>query len=228
MDSLFSRMTALLASTVLLLPMVCSEQTPSERKMSFTVPTLQPDSIQSFGYKCRWIAIRTDDLQAVISTLGLQDCRVGSWAEGIQTAYKYPDGEVFVTPPVNGYILCVSRSLPEFPTSDLPDEITPILKRLAARFADVQYFFTYRVSDGQAWARFTNGTCTRAFAIFQGDLSWNSGELTPVEKGLDLEFPSEQDVMKVAGNWSIDPSEFEKKPVDVTQGIVGKLTPPST
>jgi hypothetical protein len=191
--------------------------------MSFTVPTLQPDSVESFGYKCSWLAIRTDDLQAVIAALELKECRVSSWAEGLEGAYRRPNAEVFVTPPIHGYVLCVSRSLPEFPTSDLPDEITPILERLAARFSDVQYFFTYRVSDGHAWARFQNGTCTRAFAAFQGDLSWDLGEPTPVEKNIDLEFPSEDDVMEVAEDWSVNPSELEEKRVTVTQGIVGKL-----
>lgn len=224
MSSHFSIIALRLAATAIpLFIMACSQPAPSESKASFIIPALQPDSIQAFGYKCAWIAIRTDDLQAVISALELKECRVSSWAEGIESAYARPEAQVFVTPPVNGYILCASRSLPEFPTSDLPDEITPILKRLATRFPDVQYFFTYRVSDGHAWARFTNGTCTRAFAIFQGDLSWNIGELTPVEKGLDLEFASEKDVMKVAGDWSVNPSEFEEKPVKVTQGIVGKL-----
>lgn len=202
----------------------CSQQESPKDMKSFIVPPLQPDSIRSFGYKCGWIAVRTDDLQAVIDALELKECRVSSWAEGVESAYRYPHGEVFVTPPIHGYILCASFSLPEFPTyTNNPDEITPLLKRLAARFPDVQYFFTYRVVDGHAWARYQNGTCTRAFAIVQGEQSWNTGEPTSVEKDIDLEFPSEDDVMKIAEDWSINPAAFEEKPMSVTQGIVGKL-----
>jgi hypothetical protein len=46
---------------------------------------------------------------------------------------------------------------------------------------------------------------------------------TPVEKSLDLEYPSEKDVMMIAADWSVDPSEFETNPIEVSQGVVGKL-----
>jgi hypothetical protein len=193
--------------------------------MSYKVPPLPKDKVQSFGYKCAWIAVRTTDMGAVIDTLGLREPHPCSWADGISQAYKSDSGHVFVTPSLRGYVLCVSCSLPEFPTGVRPDEITPILERLAKRFDDVQYYFTYRVVDAHAWARFMDGKRIRAFAVADGERSWDIGPRTEAEAKLNLEepFPTESEVMKVAGQWSINPTDLESMDLEVTQGVDGLL-----
>lgn len=191
--------------------------------MRYAIPPLAPDAIQSFGYKNAWIAIQTDDLPSVLAALDLKDWRVASWAEGLQMACDHPDAKVFVTPPVHGHILCVSKSFFKVPTARSADEITPLLERLAKKFPEVQYFLTYRVVSAHAWARYQDGRCVRAFATVDFTPSWNSGELTPVETRLDLDCPDEEDVMTIAGDWSVNPTDLETNPVEVTQGIIGML-----
>src|SRR6266511_5438849 len=132
--------------------MPCSPQ-PEAQTMKYTVPPLTKDKAESFGYKCAWIAVRTTDMGAVIDALGIRDPRPCSWADGIAQAYKSGSGRLFVTPPLRGYVLCASWSLPEFPTGGRPDEITPVIERLAKRFDDVQYFFSYRVVEDRKSTR---------------------------------------------------------------------------
>jgi hypothetical protein len=185
---------------------------------NYIVPPLAKDKVQSFGYKCAWIAVRTEDMGAVIDTLGIRELRPGSWVEGVAYAYN---GGVFVTNPLRGYVLSASCAWPEPPTGAWADEITPILERLARRFDDVQYFYTYRVVEGHAWARLKDGKRLRAFAVSDFQKLWDIGSPTEAEAKLDLTCPTEEDVMKVAGQWSIDPSKLENMNLDVTQGILG-------
>jgi hypothetical protein len=162
-------------------------------------------------------------MQAVINTLGLKNCEPCTWEAGIPRAYKYPDGEVFVTPPVKGFVLCASFTLPEFPTGSRPDDLTPLLERLASTFDEVQYFFTYRVADGHGWAIYRGGAKVRSFGFFDGEATWEFGAPTDVEMDRDLEFPDEDDVMAIAASWSVDPSELESMNLETTQGIIGRL-----
>jgi hypothetical protein len=60
---------------------------------------VQADSPVPFGYKCAWLAIRTENSQAVVHALGLQNVRKSGWQSGIDAAYS---GDVFVTPPIKG------------------------------------------------------------------------------------------------------------------------------
>lgn len=198
----------------------CSRSLPSTSKsMNYTVPPLPKDKVQSFGYKCGWIAVQTTNMSLVIDTLRLREPRPCSWADGVGAGYS---DKIFVTPPLRGYVLCASFSL-QFPTGPQPDEITPVLERLAQRFDDVQYFFTYRVVAAHAWMRFIGGKRVRAFAICDSEKLWDIGPRTEAESGLDLKCPSEADVMKVAGQWGINPSELETMGLEVTQGIIGSL-----
>jgi hypothetical protein len=155
----------------------------------------------------------------VIDTLHLREPRPSSWADGVAWAYN---GGVFVTPPLRGYVLCVSFSL-DFPSGPFPGESTPVLERLAQRFDDVQYFFSYRVVERHAWARFKGGKRVRAFAISDFQKYWDIGPRTEAESGIDLTCPSEDDVMKIAGQWSLNPTELETMGLEVTQGIRGSL-----
>jgi hypothetical protein len=58
-----------------------------------------------FGLKIGWIAVRSEDSGNIISSLPVRTQRPAGWQEGIEAAYK--GDQVFVTPPVNGWI-CIA------------------------------------------------------------------------------------------------------------------------
>ena len=65
---------------------------------------------RSFGYKCAWIAVRTDSPLTVATALGLRNLRPSSWEEGIAAAYRYEPKVIlsrhaFLTPPIDGWAL---------------------------------------------------------------------------------------------------------------------------
>ena len=192
--------------------------------------TPAPDRPQSFGYKCAWLAVRTDSPAAVAAALGLDAATPSTWAEGIAGAY---DGRVFVTPQLHGWILAVGTSLPDTGDAHNPDRITPVLLRLGQQFPDVQYFGTHRVVDWHAWARVVAGRFVRKFAYVgdQGVVIWQYGALTPEETQLGLlfsagaiensPFPDEQNVTDLAGLWSIDPTTLEDLDLPPSVGVLG-------
>ena len=150
------------------------------------------------GYKSSWIAVHTKNMGAVVSALGLRDPHPCSWADGVGQGYS--SGRVLVTPPLRGYVLCASSFLPEFPTAaQQRDEIAPIIEGLARQFDDVQYFFTHRVVEAHAWARFTEGKCVRIFAVSDFQKLRDIGLQTEAESKVQFPLPSEEDVMHVAG-----------------------------
>jgi hypothetical protein len=107
-------------------------------------PVVESDSPEPFGFKCAWLAIKTEDSPAVAQALGLQNGRKCGWQKGIAAAYA---GDVFVTPPIKGWVLAVSFSLPEIHGNTRPDKLSPLVKMLSEKFAEVQYFGTHRVVE---------------------------------------------------------------------------------
>ena len=193
----------------------------------------RPDSPQSFGYKCAWLAIRGAAPEAVANALELQRVAVSNWQRGVRAAYE---GRVFVTPAVGGWVLVASTALPDTGDADRVDEATPWLRKLGKVFPEVQYFATHRVVELHAWARVVHGTFARKFAYLgeQGAVIWNDGPVTSVEQKLGLDFsapsedwqrfPDEDDVMAIARDWGIDPSTLESQSFGPGLGLVGVRT----
>src|SRR5262245_27061252 len=48
------------------------------------VRALEPDGPVPFGYKCAWLAIRTDDSEFVVQVLEMRYPRKSNWHEGIR------------------------------------------------------------------------------------------------------------------------------------------------
>ncbi len=188
---------------------------------------MEPDEPIPFGYKCSWLAIKTDEPEAVVTSLGLAGVQKCNWAKGIAAAYK---GDVFVTPVVQGWVLVVSIALPEIPDQKRGDELTPLIKVLGKKFSDVQYFGTHRVVGYHAWLRAKDGEIVRRYAYLgeRGETLRDDGKRTEEEKKLglvygDSKFPSEQDVMKLAGAWSIDPVSLDELKLAKSVGYLGSF-----
>lgn len=195
----------------------------------------QPDEPVSFGYKCAWLAIRAGSPEAVAEALGLEDVRLSGWSDGLDAAYS---GQLFVTPPVRGWVLAVSTSLPDCGDERQPDAASPLLARLGERFPEVQYFATHRVVEFHAFARVVGGRTLRKLAWVgdQGFVAWDEGEPTAEERALGIEHsrrsiedgaaPREEEVMAIAGRWSLDPSTLEEQTLPPGLGLLGALTGP--
>ncbi|WP_305786574.1 hypothetical protein [Symbioplanes lichenis] len=179
-----------------------------------------------FGTKQAWLAIRGVDQRAVVDALGLRDLGEVPWRDGLDVAHL-TDDRIAVTPPVEGWTLAAGRRLLNHPA-----DVVDLSERLGT---EVQQFATHRVTETHRWQRAAKGELVRAFGFVgqTGDVTTWFGDPTPVE--LELGLPavylvaepvtleeelaalvaedttilvSEQDVLRVAGAWSIDPSRL--------------------
>lgn len=202
-----------------------------------------PDRPLAFGYDMAWLAIRSDDTEAVLDMLALDDETAANWNSGLGTVYDRGLGasRIFVTPPVAGWTFVIGLALPHPASASFLDKNMPLLQRLASRFPDVQYFASCPVVDLYAWVRFTDRHLVRAFATIDGDLVWSKGGPTHAEQALGLRHyelrgvkdrsgdagaeivlsPTENQVMQMARLWSIDPAGLQPSHARAGLGVVG-------
>jgi hypothetical protein len=173
-----------------------------------------------FGYKLWWLAFRSETAEPVLARLELKDSRRCGWKAGIDAAYE---GDVFVTPSINGWVLAAGMGMP-----DDPGKFRTFIESLSKGFPEVQCFATHRVVGYAAWAKVLDGKLVRHYAFVgdRGETVCNFGELTREEKALGLIFnqmdsPGEEDVMKLAGAWSIDPSRLDQLNLGKSTGYLG-------
>jgi hypothetical protein len=172
-----------------------------------------------FGYKQGWLAVRTADPSAVLAALGLRDLGAVPWRSGIDLSYFTPD-RLAVTPPLPGaggtdWTLVVGLWL-----LTAPVDVASLSGKLGT---EVQRFATHRVVEAHQWARAIDGRIVREFGYVgeSGELTDWLGEPDAVEREIGL--PSavdedtfllvgEEDVMRVAAAWSVNPSSLEGRP----------------
>ncbi|MEW9702679.1 hypothetical protein [Paenibacillus sp. SI8] len=196
-----------------------------------------------FGYKSSWLAVRTNDTQALLSELNLIDVRQAEWETGLECANQK---EIFVTSPIGEWTLVIGTRLLEADNQAITERITPLLLRLSRQFGEACYFGNQRIVGYYAWAKAVNGELIRAYAYLgeSGETLWNEGIQTVEETELgfhffdsksidaqnptywereDLSFPDEESVLAIASRWSIDTSALgdERNPSGL--GVLGQL-----
>ncbi|SCM81009.1 conserved exported hypothetical protein [uncultured Sporomusa sp.] len=199
----------------------------------------------AFGYKCSWFAIKTNDTQKVIEFLNIKDVKESDWSNGIKAVYQVY-GKVYITQPIDGWVLVIGNSIPNAGDLRYPDKITPVLMKLSLEFPEVQYFSTHRAVEYHAWAKAINGHIIRAYAYIgeQGETIWNKGGPTKEETELsfsffnekapeantnaywerkDLRYPGEEDVIRLAKKW-INDKVFQINIISEKNGIIGTLS----
>ena len=213
----------------------------ADRRVVFEV---QPDAPKSFGLEMAWIAIRTKNTSQVLETLELTSAEPANWNSGIGTVYSplLADTYVFVSPPIKGWTFVAGVPLPLPVGRSFVDKLTPLLARLATEFPQVQYFAGFPIIDFFAWAKLDGGRMVRAFAIGDEGVIWDRGRLTPEERALGLKLfdlrgikgrkgdaggaiilhPTEQQVLKLAGGWSLDPSLLDTIGGDAASGFIAR------
>jgi hypothetical protein len=175
-----------------------------------------------FGFKCSWLAVRDGTTEEVADAVGLNDRVESGWDEGVEAAYAR---KVFVSPPTGGWVFVVGQLLPFEGTS---------VAALSARLGtEVQFFGSYRVSDTHDWAFAIDGRLVRRMHYDGCSGTFEQeGPLTPVEAELDVPATadddewagvSEQDVMRVADAWSIDPNALDLVESSGGKGLIGSV-----
>ena len=187
------------------------------------------------GIKIGWFALRTRDTAAVVEAFHVRQPRPARWEEGCSPPWQH----VFITPHLGDWALVFGGVLSPYPSGEGYnwDEIAQMLTKLSARFGEAQYFYTNRVLEYHLYARAEAGRLVRGFGYFQDIVPrWIVGNPTPDEKTLGLRFdgepcdeqdevvdhPCEGDVFRLAGKWSVDPTQID---VDRAPGlgILGEL-----
>jgi hypothetical protein len=187
-----------------------------------------------FDFPSRWLAIKSNHHQRVQQTLGLHNATPCSWVEGMA---RINDHKLFVSPPVNGWILVMGTHLPEH--SEDVDATFRFLLRLSHELGEVQYFSVNRVLGHHAWARLDQGRVARAYA-WAGETLWNQGPKTWAERKLGLKcydyFTEEsrnhseqvqqalanaEKVMLLAAIWSVDPASIDDDLLTRAVGVAG-------
>lgn len=176
----------------------------------------------SFGYKSRWLAVRSEDPGAVAKALPLEDVRPATWRDGIE---RNKDDLVFITPPVEGWTLALIDSTVE----------EPELAELSRLFGEAQLFGTHRVPEYHEWQRWVNGSPVRRYCWIgeRGEIPLDEGEPTAAERGIaragdldrpwdELEFADEETVLEVAREWSVDPSTLDARTDLPSKGLIGR------
>jgi hypothetical protein len=183
---------------------------------------MDTDVMVGFGGKQAWLAVRDGDPERVLAALGLRDLGEVPWLAGIDLAHLRDD-RVAVTPPLPGardtsWVLAVGRRLLR------PDTVVDVVALSAALDTEVQFFATHRVTETHRWQRAVAGELVRTFGYVgqTGDVTSWHGEPDPAERdaGLPATFTdeestvlvSEQDVLRVADGWSLDPSRLDGRP----------------
>lgn len=211
------------------------------------VLTSDPDLPKPFGPSMAWIAVRSSDRARIAEILELQGALKANWDAGVGTIYdsELSDTHIFISPPVKGYTFIAGVPLPLPVGRGFIDKLTPLLTKLGEDFKEVQYFASFPVIDFYAWARIENGRTARAFAIGDEGVIWDRGRLTPEERALGLKLfevrgirgrkgdtgetiilhPTEEQVLRVACGWSLDPSQMERVKAEPATGLVARAPP---
>jgi hypothetical protein len=185
----------------------------------------------------RWIAVKCANIQKVQAAVGLHNPKPCPLSEGFS---RLSERQLFISPPVRGWILVVGNSLPD-PAEDV-DKLYHFLMKIAHELGSVQFFSANRVLNHHAWVRIENNRIYRAYA-WAGETLWNQGDLTAAERDLELKcyeygdtplpFPfSARDthlantdkVLQLAGRWSVDPMVVNNQTPRAALGIAGDLS----
>jgi hypothetical protein len=202
----------------------------------------EPDEPLGFGPKCFWIAAPAPDARSLAEALGLEELRASGWKSGFQVIYQYPSGFVFVTPPVAGWVLAAGAGLPDPGDPALLPRWRSLMASVSQRFGEAQFFASHRGSNYSAWARYCDGAERRLFA-YADDPIYDIGEPLPEEADLishlpdpdaaeadpdywsreDLRTPEEEDVLRLAGAWSVSPETLDSLNLPASTGLVGRM-----
>jgi predicted MPP superfamily phosphohydrolase len=213
----------------------------TEYKAKSKLIVTENDNPVDFGYKIVWIAIKTNNKQRIAEILNLKDTKPSNWKSGIENAYE---NSVYITPQIGKWTLAVGMKLVTGDTKESIEELEKILNKLSLEFGEAQFFGTHRVVEYHNWMKSVNGKTERIYSYIgeSGENIKVFGNPTEIEKGLnlfnsfskeaeddnywereDLIFADEELVMKIAENWSVNPTKLtERKDIKQELGLLSE------
>ena len=154
-----------------------------------------PDAPRGFGFKVSWFAVQTSESAVVLDALGFEQATPANWASGLEavedhSAWRTGDIWVFISPPVDGWVLAVSAGWP-YPMvieadHDTGRKFDELFRRLMLRFDNVQFFGSHRGTSFVTWAWAASGEPRRIFGFGDGAVLVNFGAQTPEEAQMKL------------------------------------------
>ena len=158
----------------------------------------------SFGYKCKWLAIKSESPKAVMNALSIHNAKRAEWGKGIEGAYE---GKAFISDPIDGWILVVCIALPDFGSQRQPDgsqrqpdTLTTWISNVSRKLDTVvQFFGTHRVVEYHSWCWSERGKIVRAYGYLgeSGETIIDVGDQSLAEQALGFRFFDER---KADGN----------------------------
>ena len=201
----------------------------------------EKDNPIDFGYKIVWIAVKTNDKQKLAKILNLKNNKLSNWKSGIENAYE---NSVYITPQIGEWTLAVGMKLISGDSKESIEELEILLNKLSLEFGEAQFFGTHRVVEYHNWMKSVNGKTERIYAYIgeSGENIKVFGNPSEIEKDLnlfnsfskeaedenywdreDLIFADEDLVMKIAENWSINPTKLtERKDIKNELGLLSE------
>lgn len=189
----------------------------------------EKDNPVDFGYKIVWLAVKTDSKSELSKILGLKNSKPANWESGIENAYE---SSVYITPQIGEWTLAVGMRLPLGDNIKSIEKLEELLNKLSSEFGEAQFFGTHRVVGYHNWMKSVNGKIERIYS-YLGESGENIkvyGQPTEPEKNLklfnslseeaksndylereDLDYADEEFVMKIAENWSVNPTKLTER-----------------
>jgi hypothetical protein len=179
------------------------------------------EAMVGFGYKQGWLAVRDGEPDKILGVIGGHAVGTMGWRAGLDRAYTNDD-LVVVTPQLPGadgapWTLVAGRY---FLINEQWVDAAELSRALGG---EVQFFATYRVRELHRWARAVDGVTVRALRYVgeTGEVTEWRGE--PDQTELQIGLPptydpehdvlvSEDDVMRLAAAWSVDPTSLDGRP----------------
>jgi hypothetical protein len=167
--------------------------------------------MRMFGFKCAWLAIRSEEPEKVVRALQLQRVKPTAWPDGLAA--------------VDGWVLCpFSLNLASLEQFDF--------KQLSRRFGEAQRFLRFRITDLYQWERWVDGELVRRFGAEVDDLLFDIGEQPEEEMQVRLSQPDYgaprladvEIVLDIAGRWSVNPMTLNERTSLPVDGWLGGLT----
>jgi hypothetical protein len=137
--------------------------------------------------------------------------------------------EVFVAPPIQGWVSIVGFAVGDFEAQDSSAAAKRRIQMVTSHFKSACAYATNRVVEYHQWIRATDHKIDRCFAYLgeRGEVLCNEGKVTDAERHLSFggkppsEWePDERDVMTVAHGWSYDPSNLSSTSAKPALGMI--------
>lgn len=176
-----------------------------------------------------WLAIKGSTKEEIARTLGLKQPASCEWAEGVRQSQS-SSTHLFVTEEVEGFHLVIGSALPDLAYRT---KAMTWITDLSGFFPAVYAFVAQKNVQVYGFAQAEDAALYRIYAVAQGAVRINKGDVSDGEEALNMRLPenddelfdgvgvtvpSEECIRALAAYWSVDPGTAHG-----TKGICGQV-----